>query len=104
MRRPAVGLAVLFTVALTTITTETLPMGLLPQMSHGLGASQDRIGWLVGGYSLIIIAFNLGIIAGSTLGGQTPRHLGPGPLPAGPRVRPAPPRHDRGTADIREPT
>ncbi|MGI5491141.1 MFS transporter [Microtetraspora malaysiensis] len=55
MRRPAVGLAVLFTVALTTITTETLPMGLLPQMSHGLGASQDRIGWLVGGYSLIII-------------------------------------------------
>ncbi|MFI6179968.1 MFS transporter [Nonomuraea sp. NPDC051191] len=58
-RRPAVGPAVLFTVALTTITTETLPMGLLPQMSHGLGASQDLIGWLVGSYSLIIIAVTM---------------------------------------------
>ncbi|GGS85235.1 MFS transporter [Nonomuraea spiralis] len=58
-RRPAVGLAVLFTVALTTITTETLPMGLLPQMSDGLGASQDRIGWLVGGYSLVIIVITM---------------------------------------------
>ncbi|MFF4415826.1 MFS transporter [Streptosporangium sp. NPDC001559] len=49
------ALTVLFSVALITITTETLPMGLLPEMSHGLGVPQDWIGWLVGGYSLIII-------------------------------------------------
>lgn len=57
------GLAVLFTAALTTITTETLPIGLLPEMSHGLKTSQDRIGWLVGGYSLIIIVVTLPLTA-----------------------------------------
>ncbi|MFD6259605.1 hypothetical protein ACFWFK_00555 [Micromonospora chalcea] len=35
-RRPLLGLAVLFTAAFTTITTETLPTGPLPVMSHAL--------------------------------------------------------------------
>ncbi|MFF4618211.1 MFS transporter [Nonomuraea jabiensis] len=56
MSRAAAGLAVLFTAALTTITTETLPMGLLPQMSRGLGVTESWTGLLVGGYSLLIVA------------------------------------------------
>ncbi|MGW2158509.1 hypothetical protein [Nonomuraea sp. NPDC001699] len=183
-RRPAVGPAVLFTVALTTITTETLPMGLLPQgqaagwrtgfavlsglsvllmvaarsLLPGRSASPAPSGLrgalrlpsvrivtaatalvMLGQFTLhtylvpylgdadqsgtattaalfvfgaagilayaalptllqtfalktaphavpaastlFIIAFNVGITAGSALGGQTLRHLGPGPLP-----------------------
>lgn len=34
VRRPALGLGVLFTAAFTTITTEPLPMGLLQAMSR----------------------------------------------------------------------
>ncbi|WP_219519737.1 MFS transporter [Nonomuraea ceibae] len=56
MRGAAAGLAVLFAVALTTITTETLPMGLLPQLSRGLAVTESWAGLLVGGYSLLIIA------------------------------------------------
>jgi predicted MFS family arabinose efflux permease len=56
MSRAAAGLTVLFTAALTTITTEALPMGLLPQMSRGLGVTESWTGLLVGGYSLLIVA------------------------------------------------
>ncbi|WP_253775294.1 hypothetical protein [Goodfellowiella coeruleoviolacea] len=47
-RRPLPGLAVLFTAAFTTITTETLPTGLLPSMSRALHVPESRVGLLVG--------------------------------------------------------
>lgn len=63
MSRPPAGLAVLFVAALTTITTETLPMGLLPQISDGLGVSPTWTGFLVGGYALLIIAATIPLTA-----------------------------------------
>jgi predicted MFS family arabinose efflux permease len=47
-RRPLASLALLFTAAFTTITTETLPTGLLPSMSRALHVPETRIGLLVG--------------------------------------------------------
>lgn len=44
VRRPALGLGVLFTAAFTTITTETLPMGLLPAYAVTFGGLLLRRG------------------------------------------------------------
>lgn len=61
--RSLLGLAVLFTAAFTTITTETLPMGLLPSMSRDLGVSEPQVGLLVGVYALLIMVVTLPLVA-----------------------------------------
>lgn len=58
-RRGGLGLLVLFVAAFLTITTETLPMGLLPQMSKGLGASESQVGLLVAVYAFVIMVVTL---------------------------------------------
>lgn len=63
MSGPTAGLAVLFAAAVTTITTEALPVGLLPQMSDDLGVSRAWTGFLVGGYSLLVIVLTLPLTA-----------------------------------------
>ncbi|MDP9862698.1 MULTISPECIES: MFS transporter [Streptosporangium] len=63
VRRPFLGLAALFTAAFTTITTETLPMGLLPAMSRDLEVTQSWIGLLVGAYALLIMIVTLPLVA-----------------------------------------
>ncbi|WP_188196106.1 MFS transporter [Nonomuraea sp. SYSU D8015] len=63
MSRSPAGLAVLFAAALATITTETLPMGLLPQISESLRVSHAWTGFLTGGYSLLIIAVTVPLAA-----------------------------------------
>ncbi|WP_344685727.1 MFS transporter [Saccharopolyspora taberi] len=57
------GLVTLFAAAFLTITTETLPMGLLPQMSDGIGASQPMIGQLVSLYALVTLLVTLPLTA-----------------------------------------
>lgn len=58
-RRGGLGLLVLFVAAFLTITTETLPMGLLPQMSKGLGTSESQVGLLVAVYAFVIMVVTL---------------------------------------------
>lgn len=57
------GLGVLFVAAFMTITTETLPMGLLPQMGQGLGASESQVGLLVAIYALVVMLVTLPVTA-----------------------------------------
>ncbi|WAM12523.1 MFS transporter [Rhodococcus sp. JS3073] len=57
------GLAVLFVAAFMTITTETLPMGLLPQMGQGLGASESQVGLLVAIYAFVVMLVTLPVTA-----------------------------------------
>ncbi len=53
-RRTLAGLATLSAAAFIAVTTETMPTGLLPQISAGLGVSQARAGWLIGVYALVV--------------------------------------------------
>ncbi|WP_231868923.1 MFS transporter [Rhodococcus opacus] len=57
------GLAVLFVAAFMAITTETLPMGLLPQMGQGLGASESQVGLLVAIYAFVVMLVTLPVTA-----------------------------------------
>ncbi|TDB79091.1 MFS transporter [Micromonospora sp. KC721] len=62
-RHPLLGLAVLFAAAFTTITTETLPSGLLPLMSRALQVPESLVGLLVGAYALLILAVTVPLVA-----------------------------------------
>lgn len=62
-RAAVAGLITLFVGAFLTITTETLPMGLLPQMSDGIGVSQSMIGQLVSLYALVTLLVTLPLTA-----------------------------------------
>ncbi|UJB42752.1 MFS transporter [Streptomyces sp. A1-5] len=57
------SLITLFVGAFLTITTETLPMGLLPQMSESIGVSQSMIGQLVSFYALVTLFVTLPLTA-----------------------------------------
>jgi predicted MFS family arabinose efflux permease len=46
---------VLAAVGFTSITTELLPAGLLPQISSGFGVSEAQVGYLATGYAAIIV-------------------------------------------------
>lgn len=59
----AAGLTTLFAGAFLTITTETLPMGLLPQMSEGIGVSPSLTGQLVSLYALVTLLVTLPLTA-----------------------------------------
>lgn len=61
-RHSVSGLAVLFTAGFVTITTETLPLGLLPSMSRDLDVAQSRIGLLVGVYALLVMVATFPLI------------------------------------------
>ncbi|MEU2674833.1 MFS transporter [Streptomyces sp. NPDC007164] len=63
LRSGRAALAVLFLAGFMSITTETLPMGLLPQVSGGLGVSELRAGLLVALYAFIIMVVTLPITA-----------------------------------------
>ncbi|MET9534240.1 MFS transporter [Streptomyces sp. NPDC006649] len=63
LRSGRAGLAVLFLAGFMSITTETLPMGLLPQVSGGLGVSESRAGLLVALYAFVIMVVTLPITA-----------------------------------------
>ncbi|MFE9006904.1 MFS transporter [Streptomyces sp. NPDC007875] len=63
LRSGTAGLAVLFLAGFMSITTETLPMGLLPQVSGGLGVSESRAGLLVALYAFVIMVVTLPITA-----------------------------------------
>ncbi len=58
-----ISLITLFVGAFLTITTETLPMGLLPQMSQSMGVSQSMIGQLVSFYALVTLLVTLPLTA-----------------------------------------
>ena len=55
---PARSLIALLSLAVSTfvfVTTETLPIGLLPQIAGGLGVSSPSIGLLVTAYGLVVV-------------------------------------------------
>lgn len=53
-RRAAVAVAALSAALFACTTVESLPVGLLPQIAHGLGVSLSSVGLLVTGYSLVV--------------------------------------------------
>jgi MFS transporter, DHA1 family, inner membrane transport protein len=53
-RRAVVAVAALSAALFACTTVETLPVGLLPQIAHGLGVSLSSAGLLVTGYSLVV--------------------------------------------------
>jgi predicted MFS family arabinose efflux permease len=57
------GLLVLFMAGFVAITTETVPIGLLPAMSRSLHASEASIGLLVGAYALVVMMATLPLVA-----------------------------------------
>ncbi|MDR7276558.1 MFS transporter [Catenuloplanes atrovinosus] len=48
-------LTLLAVATLLVMTTETLPIGLLPQVARGLGVAEDRVGLLVTGYGAVVV-------------------------------------------------
>jgi predicted MFS family arabinose efflux permease len=69
-RRTLAGLATLSAAAFVAVTTETLPTGLLPQMSSGFHVSQARAGLLIGVYALVVA---LGSVPLAALTNRLPR-------------------------------
>jgi predicted MFS family arabinose efflux permease len=53
-RRTLAGLATLSAAAFVAVTTETLPTGLLPQISSGFHVSHARAGLLIGVYAAVV--------------------------------------------------
>ncbi|MBY8877224.1 MFS transporter [Actinacidiphila acidipaludis] len=53
-QRAALAVAALATALFACTTVESLPVGLLPQIAHGLGVSLPSVGLLVTGYSLVV--------------------------------------------------
>src|SRR5213596_296112 len=49
------GLLILAAAGFTAVTTELLPSGLLPQISHDLGVDESAVGSLTAGYAAIIV-------------------------------------------------
>lgn len=67
---PVLILVVLAASVFAAISTEVLPVGLLPQISHGLGTSQARVGLLVSAYAVVVA---LGSIPLTALFARWPR-------------------------------
>lgn len=57
VRDAAAGIAVLAVANFVAITTEVLPVGLLPQLSRGVGVSESTAGLLVTVYAFVVAAF-----------------------------------------------
>ncbi|WP_026556742.1 MFS transporter [Arthrobacter sp. 35W] len=54
-RIPWAGLLVLAAIGFTAVTTELLPSGLLPQISHDLGVEESAVGSLTAAYAAVIV-------------------------------------------------
>lgn len=67
---PTAILAVLAAAVFTAITTEVLPVGLLPEISAGLHTSESRVGLLVSGYAVVVA---LGAVPLAALAVRWPR-------------------------------
>lgn len=67
---PVLILLVLAASVFAAICTEVLPVGLLPQISHDLGASESRVGLLVSAYAVVVA---LGSIPLTALAARWPR-------------------------------
>jgi DHA1 family inner membrane transport protein len=52
--RPAALLVLLAAATFGAVTTEMLPVGLLPSISAGLGVSESKVGLLVSGYAAVV--------------------------------------------------
>jgi DHA1 family inner membrane transport protein len=57
--RARVGLAALALSTFVYVTTETLPIGLLPEIGDGLGSSTSAVGLLVTAYGLVVVVFTI---------------------------------------------
>lgn len=57
LRDAAAGIAVLAVANFIAITTEVLPVGLLPQIARGVGVSESTAGLLVTVYAFVVAAF-----------------------------------------------
>jgi MFS transporter, DHA1 family, inner membrane transport protein len=68
---PWVGLIVLAAAIFLTVTSETLPTGLLPQMSSSLGVSEPAIGLLVTIFAFTVVASTIPLTAATR---RLPRH------------------------------
>lgn len=68
---PGAALLILSLAAFTAVTTELLPSGLLPQISHDLGVEESSAGILTGVYALVIVFTALPL--SRLLGGRIPR-------------------------------
>ncbi|NAZ88282.1 MFS transporter, partial [Kineococcus indalonis] len=53
-RLPAGTLALLAAAVFAAVTTEVLPVGLLPQLATAFAVPQDRIGWWMSAYALVV--------------------------------------------------
>jgi DHA1 family inner membrane transport protein len=53
-RSPVLVLAVLAATVFAAITTEVLPVGLLPNISKDLGTSESRVGLLISAYAVVV--------------------------------------------------
>jgi DHA1 family inner membrane transport protein len=53
-RLPVALLALLAAATFAAVTTEMLPVGLLPSISQGLGVSESQVGLLVSGYAAVV--------------------------------------------------
>jgi DHA1 family inner membrane transport protein len=62
-RLPAGTLAVLALTAFAAVTTEILPVGLLPSISASLGTSESRVGLLVSAYAVVVALFSVPLTA-----------------------------------------
>ncbi|GAB3053390.1 MFS transporter [Intrasporangium mesophilum] len=58
--RPAIVTLIALTLAVFSyVTTESLPIGLLPVIANDLGTTESAVGFLVTGYGLVIVAVSL---------------------------------------------
>ena len=55
-RMPLGTLALLAAAVLAAVTTEVLPVGLLPQLSAAFGVGEERIGWWMSAYAVVVAA------------------------------------------------
>lgn len=62
-RLPVLKLLAFTTAGFLTITTETMPAGLLPRIGHGLGVSESLVGQLVTSYALGSVVAAIPVIA-----------------------------------------
>lgn len=62
-RLPTTVLVVLAAAVFTAITTEVLPVGLLPVISAGLHTSESRVGLLVSAYAVVVVLGSIPLTA-----------------------------------------
>ena len=62
-RLPVGTLVLLAAVVFAAVTTELLPVGLLPRIAEDLGVSRARIGWWVSAYAVVVAAGALPVTA-----------------------------------------